>query len=185
VHLSPLNYLQVYPQNWLQTQSSIYPGCYIESCNRMCRLRYRENDGQVGCCYSYVEITHAGLCVQQVPGAYMCPGWPNMYTSNCRTLASTIITTVIQPDQPLQTGDFLYPSFPSSVGYLEVIISTLTSRTALHASALHIHAGESPPHASQILQSAACCFSPLTAGGGCRLGEQCLGDPVAVWLSDH
>jgi hypothetical protein len=45
-----LGCLQTYPQNWMQSQNSFYPGCYIESCNRMCRLRYRENDGQVSCC---------------------------------------------------------------------------------------------------------------------------------------
>jgi hypothetical protein len=45
-----LGYLQMYPQNWMPSQNSFYPGCYIESCNRMCRLRYRQNDGQVSCC---------------------------------------------------------------------------------------------------------------------------------------
>jgi hypothetical protein len=43
-------HLQLYPQNWVQSTYFFYPGCYIESCNRMCRLRYRDNDGQVSCC---------------------------------------------------------------------------------------------------------------------------------------
>jgi hypothetical protein len=43
----PLGCLQAYPQNWVQSSASLYPGCYIESCNRMCRLRFRDDDGQV------------------------------------------------------------------------------------------------------------------------------------------
>jgi hypothetical protein len=49
-HLSCLARLQVYPQNWMPSENSLYPGCYIESCNRMCRLRYNANDGQVSWC---------------------------------------------------------------------------------------------------------------------------------------
>jgi hypothetical protein len=56
--------LQVFPQNWIQSQSSFYPGCYIESCNRQCRLRYREDNGQVGCVRFDLSLWTQHKCCQ-------------------------------------------------------------------------------------------------------------------------